>query len=702
MRSPRILGALLLAGCATQEVAKKPDPQPVVAAKPEPKKLVIDATKPLPPGLDEGAFDLTADPCNDFYQYACGGWMSKTEIPPEKSVFSRGFVSIADRNEQNLKAILEEAAAGKLPAGTPFAKQLGDYFASCMDLPSAEKSLPALKKFLATVTSFKNANELAKAVGTMHANGINVFFRVGSEQDAKNSSEVIGGLAQGGLGLPDRDLYLNDDDRSKKIRETYLGFIEKIMTLAGEKPEQAKKSAAAVMAVETRLAKASLSRVEMRDPQKLYNRIERKGLKEKAGDFPWDTYFTALGAKDVQAINVTSVAFFAELSAMARDAKPDAIKPYVTWAVVRSVIPAMPKAFQDEAFTFSTTFSGAKEDRPRWKKCIAYTDGDLGEALGREYARRFFPEESKQRTKAMVQALQGAFEKNLDTLPWMDAATREGALTKVHRMVGNNKIGYPDKWRDYSKVKTDKGDFFANSLALNRFQHEFDLGKIGKPLDRTEWGMSPPTVNAYYNPQLNEIVFPAGILQPPFFDKDATDAVNFGSMGMVVGHEITHGFDDEGRQFDVDGNLKDWWTEASGKQFVDRASCVKKQYDGYTVIDDLKLKGDLTLGENVADLGGLKLAHAAMIEWYTKKGGSNDDESKFRYSRSQQFFLGMAQSWCTKVRPENARIRVMTDPHSNPYWRVNGPMSNIDAFKAAFQCTEGKMVRSGTERCSVW
>jgi endothelin-converting enzyme/putative endopeptidase len=645
--------------------------------------------------------DLAADPCNDFYQYACGGWMAKTEIPADKASNSRGFVSIADRNEQNLKAILDEAAAGKLPAGTPFARQLSDYYASCMDQDKLEKSLPEVKKYAAQLTTFKTAADLAKALGQAHQAGFMAFFNAGATQDSKNSSEVIGGLEQGGLGLPDRDMYVGADERAQKLRDAYLAYVEKMFTLWGAKPEEAKANAASILAFETRLAKASLTRVERRDPQKTYNRVDRKGLKADAGAFPWDVYFTALGVKDLQPITISSKAFFAELAAIARDTKVETLKPYVTWVVMRSATPQLPKAFQDETFDFTAkNFSGAKEDRPRWKKCVAFTDGDLGEVLGREYARRFFPEESKQRTSAMVQALQGSFEKDLETLPWMDADTRAAALAKVHKMVGNNKIGYPDKWRDYSALKTDRNSFFSNSVAANKFASARDLAKIGKPVDRTEWLMSPPTVNAYYEPQKNEIVFPAGILQPPFFDKDATDAVNFGSMGMVVGHELTHGFDDEGRQFDLDGNLKDWWSEGSGKQFVERVACVKNQFDGYTAIDDVKLKGDLTLGENVADFGGLKLAHQAMTEWYAKKGG--DDASKYRYSLSQQFFLGMAQSWCTKSRPEQVRLRAMTDPHSTPYWRVNGPMSNLDSFKSAFECTEGKMVRTGADRCSVW
>ncbi len=697
---------LLLAACATPEAAKQDEPVTKVEVEiappppPAPKKLVVDPTKPMPPGLDEAALDVTADPCADFYQYACGGWMAKTEIPADRPLYSRGFVSIADRNELAMKEILEEAAAGKLPAGTPFAAQLGDYYASCMDEAALEKALPELKKYVAKVTAVKSAADLARTLGVLHADGFKPFFDVSSLQDLKNSTEVIGALDQAGLGLPDRDYYTDDDARKKAIREAYVAWVEKMFTLYGEKPEAAKKAAQTVMELETRIARASQTKVERRDPQKLYNRVDRKGLKEKAGALLWDTYFASLGQKNLEAINVNSVPYFVELSAISKDVKPDVWKTYLTWVVLRASVAALPKAFQDEAFGFvSKNFSGAKEDRPRWKKCVAYTDGALGEALGREFARRHFPEQSKQRASSMIAELQRSFEANLGTLPWMDEATRAAALVKVGKMVGNNKIGYPAVWRDYSAVKTTRASYFSNATALNRFEIARQLAKIGKPVDRNEWLMSPPTVNAYYEPQHNEIVFPAGILQPPFFNKDATDAVNFGSMGMVVGHEITHGFDDEGRQFDADGNLKDWWTEAAGKAFVERASCVEKQFGEYVAIDDIKVKGDLTLGENVADLGGLKLAHEAMREWNAKKaqGGA------LRFDDGQQFFLGFAQSWCTRVRPEMARLRAATDPHSPPHLRVNGPLGNSDAFKAAFLCQDGaKMVRAGPARCAVW
>lgn len=697
MRSASWLFVVALVGCATR--SPPPEKEKVTAPPPEPPRFVADPTKPMPPGLDEAAIDVAADPCADFYQYACGGWMAKTEIPADRPLYSRGFVAIQERNEQLLKTILEEAAANALPPGTMFARQLGDYYATCIDEPALEKSLPEVKKFIDQVTKVKDPTSLATAVGQIHAAGFSPFFDVGAIQDLKKSTEVILGLDQSGLGLPDRDYYLDDD--KKAVRDQYRTHVEATFGLLGLPAKVCQRKADEVMALETRLAKAAQSRVERRDPNKLYNRVDRKGLKEKAKDFPWDAYFTALGAKDLEAINVNSVPYFAEVAAIAADTKPDLLATYLTWVILRSATPALPKAFQDEAFQFtSKALTGAKADRQRWKKCVAWVDGDLGEALGREFVRRSFGADGKTRTSAMVEALQRSFEANLKGLGWFDARTREAALQKATRMIDNNKIGFPVMWRDYSKLATTRASFFGNSLAANRFEVQRQLSKVGKPVDRTEWLMSPPTVNAYYDPQKNEIVFPAGILQPPFFNREATDAVNFGSMGMVVGHELTHGFDDEGRQFDVDGNVRDWWTPTVATAFEEKAACVKQQFDAYTAIGETKVKGDLTLGENIADLGGLKLASAAMNEWYKNKG---EADAQYRYTRGQQFFLGFAQSWCTKVRDETARVRAATDPHSPPHLRVNGPLGNLDAFQAAFQCgPKAPMIRTGAQRCVVW
>lgn len=698
------LAALTLAACATEKPAQKKEtaPPPVTSTSTvsvEAPKSVGDPSKPMPPGLDEKAMNLEADPCSDFYEFACGTWMVKTEIPPDKPQYSRSFVAIFERNEQKLRDILDEAAAGKLPEGTPFARQLGDYYATCADEAALEKTLPEVKAFAARHSAVKSAKELAQRVGELHAQAIYPLFNVASMQDLKDSTQVIASLDQGGLGLPDRDYYLKPDDKTKAVREAYAAHVEKMFTLWGETPQAAAKAKETVMAFETRLANVSQTRVERRDPTRLYNRVDRKGLKQKAAAFAWDPYFAALGAKDVQNVNVNSVAYFEELGKIAKELKAAELQTYLTWVVMRWAVPMLPKALAQEQFAYqSKALTGAKEDQPRWKKCVAWTDADLGEAVGREFVRRHFGEEGKKLTNQMVLELQRAFEKNLATLSWMDAPTREKALEKVRRMAGNNKIGYPDKWRDYSTVTTSRTSFLANQLSANRYLVQRELAKVGKPPDRTEWLLSPPTVNAYNEPQKNEIVFPAGILQPPFFDRAATDAVNFGAMGMVVGHEITHGFDDEGRQFDVDGNLKDWWSAPSGKAFEEKALCVKEQYDGYTAIEDVKVNGKLTLGENVADLGGLKLASAAMVDWYQARPPSDPPH---RFTPEQQFFLGYAQAWCTKARPEIQRMRAATDTHAPPYWRVNGPLANLASFQKAFACKPGDKMVEPT-RCEVW
>lgn len=692
MRYPFTLLTAVLA-CATPRPPEVAPPVKETVAVP-----VAETPKAMPPGLDETALDAAANPCTDFYQYACGGWMAKTEIPADRALYSRGFVSILERNEQLMRAILDEAAANTLSPQTPFAKQLGDLYATCTDEAGLETVLPEFKKFVDQWAKVKDAKSLATSLGQLHAVGFEPFFDVSSIQDLKNSTEVIGSLDQSGLGLPDRDYYLEAD--KQEVREQYRAHVEAMFGLLGRDAKQAKTSADQVLGLETRLAKASQTRVDRRDPNNLYNRINRKGLTAQAKAFPWDAYFAALGAKDLTAINVNSVPYFVEVAAIAKETPPEVLNAYLTWAIIRGSSAALPKVFQDEAFRFSTTLTGAKADRPRWKKCVSFVDADLGEALGREFVRRTFGEDSKARTSKMVEALLGAFELNVMKLDWFDEPTRSEALEKAARMVGNNKLGYPATWRDYASLQTARASYFSNSLSANRFEVKRQLAKVGKPVDRNEWLMSPPTVNAYYDPQKNEIVFPAGILQPPFFNQAATDAVNFGSMGMVVGHEITHGFDDEGRKFDVDGNVKDWWTPTVSAAFESKAACVKTQYDCYTAIGDIKLKGDLTLGENIADLGGLRLAHAAMTNWYSTRA---EADSQYRFTRDQQFFLGFAQSWCTRIRDEAAKVRAVTDPHAPPYWRVNGPLSNSDAFQQAFQCKAGsKMVRAGAARCVVW
>ena len=509
---------------------------------------------------------------------------------------------------------------------------------------------------------------------------------------------MIGIVDQGGLGLPDREYYLSDSPKMKEIREGYRAYVAQMFGLLGDAPAVAARKADQVMDLETKLAQASLDRVSRRDPNKVYHRTDPKSLARSAPGFDWTQYFAAVGTPAVQALNVTHPAFAAEVGTLVRKAPRSELRAYLAWRLVSSQVVALPGQFQDAAFAFESKFlTGAKEDQPRWKKCVAATDHALGEALAVPFIDQTFGADGKQVTKSMVNEIEEAFQANLDTLAWMDAATKARAREKAKAVF--DKIGYPDRWKTYDGLVTDRGTFLGNRMRSMAHENARDLKKIGKPLDRGLWLMTPPTVNAYYEPPLNEIVFPAGILQPPFFNKEATDAVNFGSMGMVVGHELTHGFDDEGRQFDAKGNLADWWTPESGKAFVERAECVKKQFDGYLAVDDLHVNGALTLGENVADLGGLKLAFAAMQAY--ARAHPERAAPPSRFTPEQQFFLGAAQAWCTNTRPEEARRRVTVDPHSPPRFRIDGPLSNLPQFQQAFGCKAGdRMVAQN--RCEVW
>ena len=702
MKKTLLPSLLLVAACKT--AAPVPD-QAVTAAAPPPAPAAPAEARSwkyegaMPTGLDESALDVTASPCDDFYQYACGGWMKATTIPEDRARYSRGFDRIVDQNELTLKALLEGLAADAKGSKVPYARALGDVYGSCVDEAALEKSEKELKGLVAKY-SVKKSAEVPRVVGQMHKAGIGVLVVFGADADLKNSSQVIGWLDQGGLGLPDRDYYFAEEGKMKEVREAYVAHVARVFVLLGRTEEAAKQAAANVLALETRLARASQDKVARRDPKNIDHRIDLEGLKKEAPGFDWGTFFKEMGAGNVTAINVTHVPFAKELELMVKDAAitPAQWNDYLALNVVADVSEALPKRFRDERFKLMQVLSGAKAELPRWKKCVRATDGALGEALAVAYVEKTFGEDGKKTTQEMVRALEAAFEKNLGQLSWMDGETKKAAADKLHKIT--NKIGYPDKWKSYDGLKTDRGSFLKNVLATSAFEGARDLAKIGKPVDRTEWHMTPPTVNAYYNASQNEIVFPAGILQPPFFDKGASTAVNFGAIGMVVGHEITHGFDDEGRQFDGDGNLRDWWSEPSGKAFLERVACVKNQFDGYVAIDDLKINGALTLGENVADLGGLKISHAALGAYVAEHP---EAIAAARYNADQQFFLGYAQSWCSMYRPEMARMRVATDPHSPPYWRVNGPLSNLPAFHQAFGCREGdKMFRPTASRCEVW
>ena len=683
---------LLAAGCASA-----PSPAPSSRA-PKAPAAAAPAPAPTPPGVDAAAMDLSVNPCDDFYQYACGGWLKATPIPPDRSRWGRGFDVIEERNEQILKEILEAAADGKAPPGTPYAKELGDYYATCMDESKLDDALPELRTALRRIDRVTTSRQVAEEVARLHDAGANVLFAYGSGQDFKDATQVIGIVDQGGLGLPDRDYYLSDSPKMKEIREGYRAYVAQMFGLLGDAPAVAAKKADQVVELETKLAQASLDRVSRRDPNKVYHRTDPKALVRSAPGFDWGRYFAAEGTPGVQALNVTHPPFPAEVGQLVRRAPRGQLRTYLSWRLISSQVIALPKQFSDAAFAFRSKYlTGAKEDLPRWKKCVAATDAGLGEALAVPFINQTFGPDGKQVTKSMVEQIESAFQSNLDTLSWMDPTTKERAREKARAVF--DKIGYPEKWKTYDGLVTDRGTFLGNHMRSMAYENARDLKKIGKPLDRALWQLTPPTVNAYYEPSLNEIVFPAGILQPPFFNKEATDPVNFGAMGMVVGHELTHGFDDQGRQFDAKGNLTDWWTPESGKAFVDRVDCVKKQFDGYVAIDEVHVNGALTLGENVADLGGLKLAFEAMQAY--AKAHPERAAPNSRFTPEQQFFIGNAQAWCTAVRPQEARRLATIDPHSPEKYRVNGPLSNLSQFQQAFACKAGDKM-APQNRCEVW
>lgn len=685
---------VLLSACKTVEPAAPADPQPSASSQAE--------ARPMPPGLDALALDERVDPCEDFYAYACGGWMQATEIPPDRARWSRGFDTIEARNKEVLRSILEEAAAGRLPPETPYAQALGDFYGACMDEPQLEQALPVLKAELASLAGMKKPADLAAALGRMHSQRLFPFFFLRASEDQKDVTQVIGELDQGGLTLPDRDYYLKGDEKMQALRQAFVAHMAEVFTLLGDTPEVAQKKAAKVLELETALARASLSRVERRDPEKVYHRMSRKEVEALVQSLPLGGYLQVAGAGDVQVFNVTHPPFFQEVDRLVQATPLADWGVYLSWHMTTAVIQALPKRFREAEFRFvSQHLTGAKEEEPRWKLCVEMADGALGHALARPFIARTFGVEGKDMTQRMVVELEKAFEHNLQSLAWMDEPTREQARAKVRTIM--NKIGYPDRWREYEGLKVERGSFLRSLVAAESFEHARQMGRIGKPVDRGEWLMTPPTVNAYYNPLYNEIVFPAGILQPPFFDRKATLPVNLGAMGMVVGHEITHGFDDEGRMFDAQGNLRTWWTEGSDKAFRERVACVEQQYSAYTAVDELKVNGALTLGENVADLGGLKLAYLAMEAWLAREPTLAKEVGQYRFNAGQQFFLGFAQSWCSEYRNEMARQRALTDPHSPPHLRVNGPLSNLRSFQEAFQCKEGQaMVRPAAQRCEVW
>jgi endothelin-converting enzyme/putative endopeptidase len=586
-------------------------------------------------------------------------------------------------------------AAGKR-ADEPYAKALGDFYGSCMDEQAIEaRGLDDLKPALDSLATIHDADSLARVLARLHAVGVSAFFNFDSQQDQKDSSQVIAVVGQGGLGMPDRDFYL--DAKKADVKAQYQAYAEKIFGLLGDKDADAKAHAATVLDVETKLANASMSRADRRDPDKRYHRLERKGLRDAAPAIAWDVYFTMSGVPTAQAVNVAQPDFMKAVSQMVTTMKAGDRDAYLRFAVARRLAPYLTKAFVDADFAFRQALNGAKVLEPRWKRCVRIIDRLMGEALGQAFVHAAFSEAEKTDVSHMVDNLASSMSADLASVPWMDDATRAEAKAKLASFA--KKIGYPDKWRDYSSLAIDRASYLKNAVNGAVFDTRFELDKIGKPVDRGEWQMTPPTVNAYYRADNNEIVFPAGILQSPFYSPDLTRQMRYGAIGVVMGHEITHGFDDQGRKFDAQGNRRDWWSKDVGQEFERRASCVKDQFDGYVPIDDLHVNGKLTLGENIADLGGLKIAYGAL----KKAVAESPSTDHYAYTDEQQFFYGFAQVWCQNIRDEEARSRVTTDSHSPGRFRVNGPLSNMPEFATAFGCKEGDaMVRPAAKRCEVW
>ena len=657
------------------------------------------------PAIDPTNMDTRVKPGDDFYQYANGGWLEHNPIPPEYSQWG-SFQELIERNYATLHEILEENAAqvkkGDVPAGT--VRQLvGQFYASGMDEEqvNADGAKP-LQPDMDAIAQISDRKQLALVLGHLHKLGVGALFGITGGQDAKDSTNQIAIISQGGLSLPDRDYYLKDGE--VQIRDEYVQHVTKMFELLGDSEDRASAEAKQVLAFETELAKASKSRVALRDPEANYHKTSAADLAKTAAGFDWSTYFQALGIAEEQLskIDVEQPEFFQRAAELAANTSLDDWKIYLRWHLIHSTASDLSAPFVDEDFRFfKQKLTGVKENLPRWKRILQEVDQGLGEALGQLYVEKKFTPEAKQRAVLMVNDLNSALREKIQNLDWMGPETRQAALKKLDLL--GVKIGYPDKWRDYSKLQIKAQPHVLNALAASAFETERQLAKIGKPVDRTEWGMSPSTVNAYYSPIRNEIVFPAGILQPPFFNAQADDAVNYGGIGAVIGHEMTHGFDDQGRKFDAQGNLNNWWTAEDEKRFQERGQKIVQQFDSYVVIDNLHINGQLTEGENIADLGGVKIAYAALEKAVRRKPADEKNQKIDGFAPEQRFFLAWAQNWRNNTRPQAMRLRLQIDPHSPGKFRVNGPFSNLPEFAHAFDLADGSaMVRPPDQQVQIW
>lgn len=649
-------------------------------------------------GFDPNNIDPSVNPSVDFYQYAIGNWLKNNPIPDEWSSWG-SFEQLFEENSTLLKQILETAAGNKTAPKGSNLQMVGDYYYSGMDTVKIEKEgYKPVMQYLKKIAGMKTKDDLLKLTALLHLRISEPLFWFGGSVDAKNSKMNIAQLGQGGLGLPDRDYYLQTDDRSKEIREKYIKFMENIFLLAGENINAAKKNAAKVMEIETRLAKASLTKVELRDPVKNYNKMSLESLKGITPDINWKLFFSELGISAPTEFDVSQPEFIKEVSRMIKEIPVSDWKPYLRWSVLKAAATYLSTPFVNASFEFNGKFmNGAKVLRPRWKRIMGAENNALGELIGQLYVEKTFPPEAKERARKIVDNLIIAIKERIEKLDWMSDETKKAALVKLAAFTV--KIGYPDKWKDYSKVVISRDSYFNNDVNANEFITRENLAKIGKPVDKTEWEMTPQTVNAYYEPVRNEIVFPAAILQPPFFNVNADDAINYGAMGVVIGHEISHGFDDQGRQFDAEGNLKDWWNESDALKFNEKAKRIVDQFNAYAVLDTFHVNGELTQGENIGDLGGLNISWTAFKKTDEYKNGEKIDG----FTPQQRFFLSWAQVWKENIRDEYLKLLVQTNEHPPSKVRVNGPMSNMPEFWKAFNIPDGTpMRRNESDLVKIW
>ena len=660
---------------------------------------------PTPPepkaqqSFDLTAIDKTADPCTDFYQYACGNWKKANPIPPDQVRWGQ-FDELRQRNDWLLYRELETAANPDVKR-TALEQKYGDFYAACMNTELADqKGVRALQPVLDTINGLSDKKQLAALLGTLEIpHGISGLFSFGVGQDQKDSTRQIAQAGQGGLSLPDRDYYLSQNPRQQKIRDQYVAHMTKMFQLAGDTPEKAANEAQSVMAVETALAQGSVSRTDMRDPAKRYHMMTLADLGKLTPDFDWPAYLHGISMGSFETLNVMTPGFFTAMNTQIDTQSLEAWKSYLRWRALHDAAPWMSQAFVDENFNFfSAELLGQKEISPRWKRCTRATDNALGEAVGQDWVKQYFSPEKKENMVKLVTALEAALAEDIQQLPWMSEATRKNAEEKLALI--RNKIGYPEHWRDYSTLEVKRDDLLGNVARATVYEDRRNLDKLGKPVDETEWGMTPPTVNAYYSPGMNDINFPAGILQPPFYDFSKDAAVNFGGIGVVIGHEMTHGFDDQGSKFDGHGNVREWQSPADRKSFTERTDCEVKEYGNFEAAPGQKLNGSLTLGENTADNGGLRLAYAALMASLANPPGTVAPQID-GYTPAQRFFLSFGQIWCENVREQAARSRALTDPHSPGQWRVNGAVQNFDEFGKAFSCKKGAPMYPENS-CRVW